>query len=84
MVILFETEESLVKLQEVLKLPKTFDDLKIVYQQLDQFTDDYRPLLKELRKSGETRIVLDCRFDKILSILKQADEIGLKFLETNV
>ena len=77
LVILFQTEESLVKLQEILKLPQTFDDIRVVLRQLDLTTDDYRPLLKEMKKSGETRIVLDCDFDKIESILRQADEIGL-------
>lgn len=75
--ILFETEDSLVKLQEVLKLPQHFDDIKITLRQLDLTTDDYRPMLKELKKSGETRIVLDCEFDKVQEILRQADEIGL-------
>ena len=44
--ILFQTEDSLVKLQEVLKLPQTFEDVKITLRQLDLTTDDYRPLLK--------------------------------------
>ena len=44
--ILFQTEDSLVKLQEVLKLPQTFEDIKITLRQLDLTTDDYRPLLK--------------------------------------
>lgn len=76
-VILFESEDSLIRLQQVLKLPKTFDDIKIYIKQLELTTDDYRPLLKEIRKSGETRIILDCHFDKIEKILHQADEIGL-------
>lgn len=75
--ILFQNEASLVNLQEVLKLPKHFDDIKITLRQLDLVTDDYRPLLKELKKSGETRIVLDCDFEKVQEILRQADEIGL-------
>ena len=75
--ILFETEDSLVKLQELLKLSKTFDDVKITLRQLDLTTDDFRPLLKELKKSGETRIVLDCEFEKVQDILRQADELEL-------
>ena len=47
--------------------------------QPDTTTDrpDYRPLLKEIKKSEETRIVLDCDFDKIELILAQANEIEL-------
>lgn len=76
-VILFESEDSLIRLQQVIKLPKTFEDIKIYLRQLELTTDDYRPLLKEIKKSGETRIILDCHFDKIESILHQANEIGL-------
>ena len=58
-------------------LPKSFDDVSINLRQLDLDTDDYRPLLKEIKKAGETRIVLDCDFEKVGNILKQAEEIGL-------
>ena len=76
-IILYETEDGLVKMQELLKLPKTFADVKITLRQLTPGTDDYRPLLKEIKKSEITRIVLDCDFDKIAMILAQADEVGL-------
>ena len=75
--ILFQDENSLVRLQELLKLSKSFDDVKINLRQLDLHTDDYRPLLKEIKKSQETRIVIDCDFEKIDRILLQAQEIGL-------
>lgn len=75
--ILFENENSLIKLQEVLKLSQSFDDIKITLRQLDLDTDDYRPLLKEVKKSGETRIILDCEYSKVGGILKQAEEIGM-------
>ena len=77
LVILFQNEDSLVRLQELLMLPKSFDDVSINLRQLDLDTDDYRPLLKEIKKAGETRIVLDCDFEKVGNILKQAEEIGL-------
>ena len=56
--ILYENEDSLVKLQEVLKLPTSFDSIKITMRQLYTNTDDFRPLLKEIKRSGETRIIL--------------------------
>ena len=64
-------------MQELIKVPQNFEDVKMTLRQLDLTTDDYRPLLKEIKKSGETRIVLDCDFDKVQDILRQADEIGL-------
>jgi hypothetical protein len=36
----------------------SFDGMKITMRQLYTHTDDYRPLLKEIKKSGETRIIL--------------------------
>jgi len=76
-IVLYQTEEGLVRLQELLKLPKTFAGFKITLRQLTPDTDDYRPLLKEIKKSEETRIVLDCDYDKIATILAQADELTL-------
>jgi len=76
-IVLYQTEEGLVRLQELLKLPKTFSGFKITLRQLTPDTDDYRPLLKEIKKSEETRIVLDCDYDKIATILAQADELTL-------
>ena len=76
-IVLYETEDGLVKIQELLKLPKTFADVKITLRQLTPGTDDYRPLLKEIKKSEITRIVLDCDYDKIALVLAQANEVGL-------
>jgi len=76
-IVLYETEEGLVRLQELLKLPNTFTGFKITLRQLTPDTTDYRPLLKEIKKSEETRIVLDCDYDKIATILAQADELSL-------
>ncbi|XP_050526874.1 glutamate receptor ionotropic, kainate 2-like isoform X2 [Daktulosphaira vitifoliae] len=39
--------------------------------------DDFRPLLKNVKKSLEGHIVLDCDTDIILKVLKQAEDVGL-------
>ena len=77
LVILYENEEGLVRLQEVIKMPKTFAGMQVTLRQLDVESNDYRPLLKEIKKSEETRIVLDCDYDKIELILEQANKIEL-------
>ena len=46
-------------------------------KQLTEGNQDYRPLLKEIKKSEETHIVLDCDFERIQDILDQANEIEL-------
>ena len=77
MVILYESEESLVRLQELTKLPKAFEEVRISFRQLYTDTDDYRPLLKQIKEEKLMRIVLDCSFEKIESVLKQAAEINM-------
>ena len=75
---MYENEESLVRLQEVAKLPKGFDsDLKVTFRQLNTDSTDYRPLLKQIKIDTDTRIVLDCSFEKIESVLVQALEVGI-------
>lgn len=76
-VIVYENEESLVRLQEVIKLPKHYEGIKIIIKQLDPTSDDYRPMLKQIKKSAEVRILLDCSFGKIEQVISQAMEIGL-------
>lgn len=38
---------------------------------------DFRPLLKEIQSSGETRIVLDCSLDKVLEIFRQGKDVKM-------
>ena len=37
----------------------------------------FRPLLKQIKESSETRIILDCKTDSIFEILKQAQQVGV-------
>lgn len=41
--------------------------------------EDNRPLLKALKSTGETRVILDCPADRVLEYLRQANEV--KFFE---
>jgi len=77
LVVLHEDEAGLVRLQELLRLPQTFQGLKITVRRLTPDTTDFRPLLKEIKRTEETRIVLDCDYDKISIILRQAKELDL-------
>lgn len=38
---------------------------------------DFRPLLKEIQASGETRIIIDCHIDNVLEIFRQAKDVKL-------
>lgn len=73
--IIYETNEGLVRLQELLKAhgPSEFP---IAVRQLSD-SGDYRPLLKQIKNSAESHIVLDCTTEKIYEVLKQAQQIGM-------
>lgn len=41
------------------------------------FTFLFRPLLKQIKNSAESHIVLDCTTERIYDVLKQAQQIGM-------
>lgn len=73
--IIYETNEGLVRLQELLKAhgPSEFP---IAVRQLSD-SGDYRTLLKQIKNSAEAHIVLDCTTEKIYEVMKQAQQIGM-------
>lgn len=73
--IIYESNEGLVRLQELLKAhgPSEFP---IAVRQLS-VSGDYRPLLKQIKNSAEAHIVLDCSTEKVYDVLKQAQQIGM-------
>ncbi|XP_047500047.1 glutamate receptor ionotropic, kainate 2-like [Penaeus chinensis] len=73
--ILYEDNEGLVRLQELLKTPPP-NEFKVTIRQLPR-DDDYRPILREVKNSLEQNIILDCKTEKVGQVLKQAQQIGL-------
>ncbi|XP_066979529.1 glutamate receptor ionotropic, kainate 2-like isoform X4 [Macrobrachium rosenbergii] len=71
-VILYDSNDGLVRLQSLLQ-EKAFS---ITIRQLNS-DGDYRPLLKSIKRSGETCILLDVAQETIFTVLKQAAQIGL-------
>lgn len=76
-VILYEDVDSLIRIQDVLKIAKR-DDEPVVIKQL--VGNDYRTVLKEFKEDLIYRIILDCTPSLCLEVLKQAKEVG--FLES--
>lgn len=72
----FITITGLIRLQEVLK--HSDPEVKWLVRRLVP-GEDNRPLLKSLRVTGETRVILDCPADRVLEYLRQANEV--KFFE---
>ena len=66
-----------VRLQELLKSP-TNSDIKIVVRQLNfKDNDDNKKILREVKQSGEIHLVLDCDHDKIRTVMKEAQAVGM-------
>uniref|UniRef100_A0AAR5QFC0 Glutamate receptor 1 n=1 Tax=Dendroctonus ponderosae TaxID=77166 RepID=A0AAR5QFC0_DENPD len=73
--IIYENNEGLVRLQELLKAHGPYE-FPITVRQLGE-GNDYRPLLKQIKNSAESHIVLDCSTPRIYDVLKQAQQIGM-------
>ena len=73
--IIYENDDSLIKLKDVLQIHGP-EDAPITVRQLDE-GPDYRPLLKEIQASGESHVVLDISADKIVDLLRQAAEVKM-------
>ncbi|CAG9562719.1 unnamed protein product [Danaus chrysippus] len=73
--IVYENSDGLVRLQELLKAHGP-SELPVAVRQLPD-SYDYRPLLKQIKNSAESHIVLDCATERIRDVLQQAQQIGM-------
>ncbi|XP_018576212.1 glutamate receptor ionotropic, kainate 2-like [Anoplophora glabripennis] len=84
-VIVYEHEEGLVRMQDILKLQDISHDSKHNNIRVKQLGpgDDHRSLLKEIKNASETNIILDCETEHIIPILKQAKDQNLLNINNN-
>nr|WJJ63360.1 glutamate receptor ionotropic 2 [Pachyrhinus yasumatsui] len=78
-VVIYENEESLAKMQDILKLQQFIHGQEkndVMVKHLGS-GPDYRAILKNVAGEHPRRIVLDCHVDKIFDIMTQAKEIKL-------
>ncbi|XP_037042024.1 glutamate receptor ionotropic, kainate 2-like [Bradysia coprophila] len=73
--VLYDSKEGLMRLQDIVQINGP-DNPPITVQKLDDITD-FRPLLKDIHKNGETHIVIDCDTSKIIEIFRQANEVKM-------
>ncbi|KAJ3649499.1 hypothetical protein Zmor_021239 [Zophobas morio] len=75
-VVLYDNAQSL---RRIMSFLETYDEKhKIVLRQLDQpDSGDYRPVLKEVKKTGVMQMVLDCSVGILREVLIQAQQVGL-------
>ncbi|CAH1400966.1 unnamed protein product [Nezara viridula] len=78
--ILYDSDFGLLRLQELLKSHKraftSEGHVPFTVWQLEP-EGDVRPILKQIQKTSETRIVLDCATERIIDVLKQAKQVKM-------
>ncbi|XP_025421709.1 glutamate receptor ionotropic, kainate 3-like isoform X2 [Sipha flava] len=78
--IIYENNDSLMQITNILKSPPTTHPIRI--RQLSP-GPNYRKELREIKDSGETKILLDCSFNILSDVLFQAQQVGLMGSEHN-
>lgn len=62
--------QGLIRLQELIMAPSRYN-IRLKIRQLPLDTEDSRPLLKEMKRGREFRIIFDCTHTMAVHILKQ-------------
>lgn len=87
--IVYENEENLVRLKDVLQIHKPKAENPIMIERLDLENKTFGPLLKSIRSNQIKNIVLDISTDKIVKFLQDAKTVNMlvdynKFFITNL
>lgn len=75
--IIYENQASLAKVTEMLKIYNTTGHTVVLRQLYTSGNGDYRKALKDIWRSGQKNIVLDCSTENLNEVLKQAQQVGL-------
>ncbi|PWA20702.1 hypothetical protein CCH79_00011514 [Gambusia affinis] len=74
--VVYDDSTGLIRLQELIMAPSRYN-IRLKIRQLPLDTEDTRPLLKEMKRSREFRIIFDCSHHMAAQILKQAQTMGM-------
>ncbi|XP_077430982.1 glutamate receptor ionotropic, kainate 3 isoform X2 [Vanacampus margaritifer] len=74
--VVYDDSTGLIRLQELIMAPSRYN-IRLKIRQLPVDTQDTRPLLKEMKRSREFRIIFDCSHQMAAQILKQAQTMGM-------
>ncbi|KAL5010168.1 hypothetical protein ScPMuIL_012473 [Solemya velum] len=74
--VLYEDNEGLIRLQEVLKANES-EDYKVTVRKLDTSEKNYVNLFKELKEKDEVKLVIDCDVYRVKEILHQALKVNM-------
>ncbi|XP_055512029.1 glutamate receptor ionotropic, kainate 3-like [Leucoraja erinacea] len=74
--VVYDDSTGLIRLQELITAPSRYN-IRLKIRQLPIDSSDTRPLLKEMKRGREFRIIFDCSFTMAAQILKQAMAMGM-------
>ncbi|XP_068425280.1 glutamate receptor ionotropic, kainate 3 isoform X1 [Clinocottus analis] len=74
--VVYDDSTGLIRLQELIMAPSRYN-IRLKIRQLPLDSQDTRPLLKEMKRSREFRIIFDCNHQMAAQILKQAQTMGM-------
>ncbi|XP_058159849.1 glutamate receptor ionotropic, kainate 3 isoform X2 [Dasypus novemcinctus] len=74
--VVYDDSTGLIRLQELIMAPSRYN-IRLKIRQLPIDSDDARPLLKEMKRGREFRIIFDCSHIMAAQILKQAMAMGM-------
>uniref|UniRef100_A0A672GL19 Glutamate receptor n=1 Tax=Salarias fasciatus TaxID=181472 RepID=A0A672GL19_SALFA len=74
--VVYDDSTGLIRLQELIMAPSRYN-IRLKIRQLPLDTQDTRPLLKEMKRSREFRIIFDCSHHMAAQILKQVGTMGM-------
>uniref|UniRef100_A0A8C6V100 Glutamate receptor n=1 Tax=Neogobius melanostomus TaxID=47308 RepID=A0A8C6V100_9GOBI len=74
--VVYDDSTGLIRLQELIMAPSRYN-IRLKIRQLPVDSQDMRPLLKEMKRSREFRIIFDCSHHMAALILKQAQTMGM-------
>ncbi|XP_010220269.1 PREDICTED: glutamate receptor ionotropic, kainate 3-like, partial [Tinamus guttatus] len=74
--VVYDDSTGLIRLQELIMAPSRYN-IRLKIRQLPLDSDDARPLLKEMKRGREFRIIFDCSHVMAAQILKQAMAMGM-------
>uniref|UniRef100_A0A3P9ACM9 Glutamate receptor n=1 Tax=Esox lucius TaxID=8010 RepID=A0A3P9ACM9_ESOLU len=70
--VVYDDSTGLIRLQELIMAPSRYN-IRLKIRQLPLDGEDTRPLLKEMKRGREFRIIFDCSHEMAAQILKQTD-----------
>ncbi|XP_063310987.1 glutamate receptor ionotropic, kainate 3 [Pelobates fuscus] len=74
--VVYDDSTGLIRLQELIMAPARYN-IRLKIRQLPPESEDARPLLKEMKRGREFRIIFDCSHVMAAQILRQAMAMGM-------